>query len=458
MIQNYVEQILNIFNYFDALIITDTQGQIEYFSTKRPKINSLREEEILGENILDVYPSLTRENSTIYEVAKTGKAIFNHNQTFTTAKGEAICAVETTLPIKSGEKVIGIVNVSQYREMADNKRQIKLSLKDKKAIYSHEDLYQLKDMIGKSPKMQQLKDMIKRVSQTDSSVLIYGATGTGKELVAESIHTCGTRRTGPFISQNCAAIPSTLLESILFGTVKGSYTGAEDRKGLFELAQGGTLFLDEINSMEIEIQPKLLKAIEENEIWRVGGHTPIKTDVRIITACNEKPSKAISEGKLREDLFYRISVVGIDLPELKDRGEDVELLTQYYIEKYNREMNKDIKALDDEVVEIFNHYAWPGNVRELKNVVERAFNLTSKHFIGTKDLPEYMKYAGMQAVKVQELIGGKSLPDLVASYEESLIKQALSKTDNLVEAADLLKISKQSLNYKVKKYQLKLEE
>jgi len=231
------------------------------------------------------------------------------------------------------------------------------------------------------------------IADTESSVLICGETGTGKELTAQSIHTSSPRRGKRFVSQNCASIPANLLESILFGTVKGSYTGAENRPGLFELANGGTLFLDEINAMEISVQAKILKAIEEKQITRIGGLEPIPIDVKIVSAINQNPLDCIREGKLREDLFYRLSVVQLIMPPLRERHNDLFYLTYSFIQLYNEKMGRHIIGIDEEVENIFAAYDWPGNVRELKNVIEGAFNVTAAGFIQKKDLPAYMETA-----------------------------------------------------------------
>ncbi len=238
--------------------------------------------------------------------------------------------------------------------------------------------------------MELIKERIPMIADTDSSVLIYGETGTGKELVAQSIHTASKRRNKKFVSQNCAAIPGNLLESILFGTTKGSYTGAENKPGLFEIASGGTLFLDEINSMEISVQPKILKAIEEKQVVRLGGYEPIKTDIKIVSAVNENPLQCIAENKLREDLFYRLSVVQLNIPPLRERINDLFYLVSHFINIYNTSMHCNLIGIDEEVETIFRGYNWPGNVRELKNVIEGAFNVASARFIQKKDLPEYL--------------------------------------------------------------------
>lgn len=455
LLRRYVEQILSIYNYIDGLVVANKKGIIEYFITYRPDVNELKEEDVLGKHILDVYPELTLETSSIMRVLRDGKPIFNEMQHLTTNKGQSFYAVNSTMPIVSGEEVIGVVDVSRYLEPEAQRQNITIAFKNNPLTKRKNELYCLNDIITNDNVMLEIKDKICKVSKTNSSVLIYGATGTGKELVAQSIHRHSDRCDKAFVSQNCAAIPSTLLESILFGTVKGSYTGAENKTGLFEVAQGGTLFLDEVNSMEISVQAKILKAIEEKKIRRVGGINPIDIDVRIISAVNEEPRKAIKEGRLREDLFYRLSVVQISIPSLKDRRRDVKLLTGYFINKYNRQMNRRIIGISEKAEEIFSSYSWPGNVRELKNIIEGAFNLISGNLIQEKDLPNYLlnrdkEYEG----RIEGVLGKVSLNTMVEDFEKKIIGAALEKTNSMVEAAKLLRISKQLLKYKMDKYGL----
>lgn len=294
MLSRYVEQLLNVYNYIDGIVITDKYGYIEYYKNYRPDLNNLKEKEVRRKHITEVYPDLTEETSSILRVLKTGKPISNEFQVLKTYKGQSINAINTTLPIRQDDEIIGVVDVSRYLDPPYQRQDIVISVKKNVAATN---LYSIDDIITHSREMELLKERIAMVADTDSSVLIYGETGTGKEMVAQSIHTSSKRRGHKFISQNCAAIPANLLEGILFGTVKGSYTGAENKPGLFEVANGGTLFLDEINSMEKSIQPKILKAIEEKQVTRLGGYEPIKTDVKIISAINCDPIKALRRAR-----------------------------------------------------------------------------------------------------------------------------------------------------------------
>lgn len=460
MLRRYVEQILSIYNYLDGIMVTDKYGYVEYYVTFRPDVNNLKEKDILRKHITEVYPTLNEETSSILRVLKTGKPISNEFQTLITYKGQSIRAINTTMPIKDHDEIIGAVDVSRYIDSPYQRQEISLSLKES---VEKKNLYAVDDIVTNSRSMELIKERIPMIADTDSSVLIYGETGTGKELVAQSIHTASKRRNKKFVSQNCAAIPGNLLESILFGTTKGSYTGAENKPGLFEIASGGTLFLDEINSMEISVQPKILKAIEEKQVVRLGGYEPIKTDIKIVSAVNENPLQCIAENKLREDLFYRLSVVQLNIPPLRERINDLFYLVSHFINIYNTSMHCNLIGIDEEVETIFRGYNWPGNVRELKNVIEGAFNVASARFIQKKDLPEYLtrpfvlEEIGQNALMTVPAIPlkGISLEEALETYERELIEHAVAISKNYVEAAKLLGITKQALNYKLRKYRLR---
>jgi len=453
MLTKYLEYMSKLYDHIAALMIVNKQGIIEYSSICTDNSNTLENEGITGKHILEVYPSLTEETSSVLRVLKNGEPILNEKQTLTDFKGKSYNFINSTFPIEYNNEIIGVVEASTHTSKADKKN--KTLLNYPKTINPINSLYTLEDIITKNSSFIELKEKIKKIALSNSSVLICGETGTGKEMVAQAIHSHGTRSNESFISQNCSAIPSTLLESILFGTVKGSYTGAEDTKGLFELANKGTLFLDEINSMELGIQAKILKAIEEKKIRRVGGQSCIHIDVRIISAMNADPIKVINDGLLRSDLYYRLGVVQIKLPPLKDRQEDINLLTNYFIKKYNHEMNKNITGISKIAEKAFYNYSWPGNIRELKNAIESAFNLVNDNMITLKDIPEYIIYTNKSKSSIlNEVSQDKALPELVHDYEKGIILNTLASSKNMTEAAKRLKITRQSLKYKIEKYNL----
>lgn len=386
-----LESFSNMYNRMDSVIITDKHGIIEYSAVFDENDNKMKNEGYTGHNILEVYPELTEETSSHYRVIQTGRPVIDEVQSLTDLNGKKLTFLSSTYPIELEGEIIGAIEGTIYLK-GNGEPYRKDCFETQSAPEREERLYSLCDIVTKDEKMMAIKERIERVAAGESFVMISGDTGTGKELVAESIHTHSPRGKGPFISQNCAAIPAGLLESTLFGSTKGSYTGAEDKKGLFELANGGTLFLDEVNSMEMSLQGKILKAIEEQKIRRIGDEKEIKINVRIISAMNEKPEVAIASGKLREDLFYRLGVVQFRMPSLSERKADIPLLTDFFIKKYNAEMDKKVKGCTEIVKKLFLNYSWPGNVRELRNAIEYAFNMVRGDEITIPDIPEHIFY------------------------------------------------------------------
>ncbi|MEG1958101.1 MAG: sigma 54-interacting transcriptional regulator [Lachnospiraceae bacterium] len=449
MLINYIQQALGLFEKADAVLICDKDGYIEY--AKWYKNWYFKSGEVIGMHILEVYPTLTEESSTILRCTRTGESRIDDEQHIVNFKKEIIHVMSTTLPIIVDGEVIGAICASSF---CGKERTRKIERDSKEG----NRLYELDDIITKNETMKRMKTQISNAARNNTTVLIYGETGTGKELVAESIHTCSTRKEEPFIAQNCAAIPTTLLESIFFGTERGSYTGAENKKGLFELANHGTLFLDEINSMDFSIQAKILKALEEKKIRRVGGTKDIHIDAKIICAMNENPMEALKKGKIREDLFYRIGVVQIRLIPLRERQEDIMLLTNCFIQHFNKELSRDIKGLSELAKNAFETNFWRGNVRELRNTIESAFNNENGDRITIKSLPELFFANNEEEVAIKERVTEKenfSLPEAMNEYEAGLIRDVLNSSKNMAEAAKKLRISRQNLKYKMEKYDLK---
>ncbi len=312
--------------------------------------------------------------------------------------------------------------------------------------------YRFESIIGAGQRIKDVLDMAGRVAVSDASVLITGESGTGKELLAKGIHFNSRRTDGPFVAINCAAIPENLIESELFGHVKGSFTGAvKDREGKFEQADGGTLFLDEIGELRVELQAKILRALQERQVDRVGGTRPIDVDVRVIAATNKDVDRAVKEGSFREDLYYRLSVVTLQMPPLRERREDIPLLVNYFLKKFNRD--EDVR-LDPEALSVMKGYGWPGNVRELENVIERASVLRRSAVITGSDLPDKLK---KEKTDVLQVI--LNLPDEGISLEElekSLIMKALdTHHGNQTRAAEYLGITRPTLIYRMEKYGIK---
>ncbi|MCP2605080.1 sigma-54 dependent transcriptional regulator [Candidatus Aminicenantes bacterium AH-873-B07] len=317
--------------------------------------------------------------------------------------------------------------------------------------------YSFENIVGKSKKMQEIFNLIEKIAPTDATVLICGESGTGKELVAKAIHYKSLRRNSKFVSINCGALPENLLESELFGHVKGSFTGAySDKRGLFEVANNGTVLLDEIGEMSPMTQVKLLRALQERKIRRVGGIEEIEIDVRIIAATNQNLKEKIRKGLFREDLFYRLNVINITIPPLRERKEDIPLLVDHFIEKYSKHFKKDKKRISPDVMKVFQNYHWPGNIRELENVIERAMALAQEEEITINDIPKEIIYPTTIEIPVSIPDEGFNLNSHLEELSRRYIEQALIKTErNMKKAAEILGISYRSLRHYIDKYQIK---
>jgi DNA-binding NtrC family response regulator len=312
--------------------------------------------------------------------------------------------------------------------------------------------YSFKSIIGKSREMQEVYAKIEQIADTRTTVLITGESGTGKELVARALHYNSTRKEKPFIAINCAALPETLIESELFGHERGAFTDAQVRKvGQFELADNGTLFLDEVADLSLATQAKLLRVLQEKEFTRVGGTRTIRVDVRLIAATNKNLDQALKQGSLREDLYYRINVVPIHLPPLRERKEDLPLLVNHFLTKKAEEERQSCKQIAPEAMTLMMNYDWPGNVRELQNIIEQMVTLCPNSMVLSEDLPDHFrKQLRSMTLKEQALSGKISFERAVAEFERDIILEALKKTRYVqTHAADLLGISRRILKYKM---------
>ncbi len=336
--------------------------------------------------------------------------------------------------------------VEKEREaMQEEKEQLRQQLKSK---------YKVENIIGQSESMQEVFGAIHRVSPSKANVLLRGESGTGKELVAKAIHFMSQRTKGPFIKFNCASIPEGLLESELFGHERGSFTGATSmRKGRFELAHGGTIFLDEVGDLPLTLQPKILRVLQEKEFERVGGEKTITVDVRLVAATSRNLEDLVKEGRFREDLYYRLNVVPIYLPPLRDRREDISLLQEYFLDKYNKENNKAVQ-ITPEVLNIFMDYDWPGNVRELENTIERIVVMCHGQTATKADLPINIRDHSFKAKFAAQL--KDALPSTIEDIEKTKLIEALTRSGwNQAKAARLLGITPRQIGYKIRKYDLK---
>ena len=427
----------------DGLLIANRDGIVEFQRIFLD--NYWRSGETVGLHIFELYPELDEESSTIIQALRTGKPSYNVLQDINNRRGERVLLESTTIPIVVDGQVACVIDSSKFHSI------------DQRVIRGEGGISTLDRIITQDPAMLALKKRIRDVAPLDSSVLIYGETGTGKELVAESLHSEGRRSGKPFVSQNCAAIPANLLESLFFGTEKGCYTGALTRKGLLEEADGGTLFLDEINSMETGLQAKLLKVLEEKKVRRLGGSRDIPFDVRIVAAVNEEPAKLIREHRLREDLYYRLGVVRITLPPLRKRVGDILLLIRYFIDQYNRKMKRSIQGVSAQALRRLERYSWPGNVRELQNVIEGAFASARSELLvldHMEDALEYQEVSLAEESREGDIDPGFSLTKALEQYERELLHKAMEQSSSISQAARLLGLSRQNLKYKLQKYNL----
>jgi len=464
-----LEIISKVINEVDIGIhIVDVGGISIFYNQKAADLDDLRPEEVIGRHVLQVFPSLTAESSTILEVLRTGRPIYNRRQTFHNFRGKKIVTLNSTIPVVLDGNLVAAAEISyditQVQNMADKLLDLQVELYQhgrgkEPAAPPGAARYSFDQIIGRSRAITQLKQFGLRAARSTSPVFIYGETGTGKELLVHAIHNAGPRRRGPFITQNCAALPATLLEGILFGTVRGSFTGAENRPGLFELAHGGTLFLDEINSADLELQAKLLRVLEDGYVRRVGDGRNRQVDVRVIVASNIPPDRALAAGQIRPDLYYRLNVISLTVPPLRERREDIPLLAAHFIKQFSEKLNIPPAVVSPSAMARLQAYDWPGNVRQLKHLVEGMLNLLETSEITVEHLPpEIAGDAGLLPGKGVDEEGEEavSLREAVESLEKRLILTALARVEgNVAEAARRLKIPRQTLQYKLKCYGLK---
>jgi two-component system, NtrC family, response regulator PilR len=352
-------------------------------------------------------------------------------------------------PFKIEDVQLIVKNAIEKKKLSVENRQLKTALNDR---------FQLSNIIGKSATFQRIFDLIEKVSRSNATVLIHGESGTGKEMVAKAIHFNSNRKNYPFVSVNCGALPENLLESELFGHEKGAFTSADTLKlGLMESANKGSFFLDEIGEAPLSIQVKLLRVLQENEILRLGATKAIPVDLRIIAASNRNLSSLVSDKVFREDLYYRLNVIPIHLPPLRDRKEDIPDLVEFFISKYNSKHKKDfIKSVEPETMRFFENYTWPGNVRELENVIERAVVLETGESIQKSSLPEEI-FGAIPQIQVPTMDKEKiDLERTLDQIEKKMLSNALVQADGIInKAAKQLNLSFRSMRYRIQKHQLK---
>ena len=418
-------------------LLKNRNFQLVLTDLKMPKVNGLE---------------VIREYQSLYPHG-TGIVITGYGSIESAVEAMKVGAYDyVTKPFKIDEIKIVIKRAIKQQRLEIENLSLRMHLKKK---------YKFENIIGDSDAIQEVFQLIEKVSDTDSTILIRGESGTGKELIAKAIHFNGYRKEKPLIPVNCGAIPEELLESELFGHVKGAFTGATSaRVGRFELAHNGTIFLDEIGDMSPSLQVKVLRVLQEQEFERVGGTNTIKVNVRIIAATNQDLENAVIEKRFREDLYYRLNVIPINVPPLRKRKSDIPLLIHHFIERFNREKKKDVEQITPDVMESLLQYDWPGNVRELENTIERLVILKGKGKISIRNLPDKLLRGGQDAFfpKLDIPEDGICFKTVVTEFEKELIIQALNKSDWVKnKAAKMLNLKRTTLVEKMKKTHIQKE-
>jgi len=436
---------------YNGVVVTDPDGYILFFNKPYGEFLGVDPEAQIGKHVTEVI-----ENTRMHIVAKTGRPEINETQRI---RGQDM--VVQRIPIKKNGKVIAVFGQVMFKDVKDLKKLAdKLSFLESKLKFYEQELISLRStrytfdsIVGVSKSIIFLKNEALKAAATDLPVLITGESGTGKELFAQAIHHASTRRFHPFIRINCAAIPKDLLESELFGYEKGAFTGAKSsgKPGKFELAHGGTIFLDEVGDLPLEMQPKLLRVIEEKEFERIGGTTLIRSDFRVIAASNQNLEEMVEKGQFRKDLFYRLNVIPLHIPPLRERKEDIIPLARHLLQQITQDFSLPEIKIDPQAEKALMGYDWPGNVRELRNVLERVLFSIERDTIYLCDLPFYLYRNQKNLTNLKH----SALKNILESAEKEALHHALAATNyNKVRAAALLGIHRTLLYKKLKKYNL----
>ena len=455
----------------EGVMVLDIHTVLLYYNKAQGLIDELAPEQAAGQTILDLYRVADNTSYPSLRCLFSRKPLLNHACYYYTHLGKLVNSIHNVFPLMTNGVLAGCICfireygqlMHQYDVATDN---ISKSTNDNGGRKSG---YTFDQIITRDPMMRKSLDIAGRAADTPSPIMIYGPTGCGKEMVAQAIHNKSVRRQKSFVAVNCAAIPESLLEGILFGTTKGAFTGALDKPGLMELADGGTIFLDEINSMPLGLQSKMLRALQEQRIRRVGDSRERAVSLKIISASNVHPQKAVTNGSLRADLFFRLGVVTVTIPPLRVRLADIAVLTQHFIKKLNHSLQKNVTGISREMEKFFQRHQWPGNVRELEHALEGAMNLVREH--ETILMPEHFN-SFMMTGDWEGLKNGTMTPEPHGQPYPARPEPAARKIDELDErdvlakaltehngvaarAARSLGLSPQLMHYKIKKYDLK---
>lgn len=446
----------------EGIIITDTRGRILYYNRALEKMEGLEGSRVTGRYLTEVY-QVTPETSEHMTVVQTGEPVKELPKMYFTAEGREVNLMAGTYPVLAEGGVLGAFSVcrdvTRIKDLLSRNilLQKQMQLENRESVHKNGTRYTFEHFIYASQAMDRLVRQVRKAAKTDCALLIYGETGTGKEVLVQSVHNASARRPEPFIGINCAAIPETLLESILFGTVKGAFTGSVNSSGLFEQAGKGTLFLDEINSMSPQLQAKLLRVLQERTYRRLGADRELPVLCRIVTSTNLDPWECIRKGTLREDLYYRFAVFTVYLPPLRERVEDVDRLISYFIQRYGSLYGQGNVMVDPPLREALLRYQWPGNVRELEHVIESCLAMLDpgENLITFDHLPAYVQPKFLQGKKHPALNPGqprRTLHKIMEDTERQVIENVLKDNKgNISRSARDLGILRQNLQYRMRR-------
>ena len=449
----------------EGVMMSNPEGQIVLYNLAQEKMEGLNRHEIIGKHLWSAY-NYNPQNSEHKHTFKTGKPIFSRYRAHSTINGIPKYVNYSTYPIQKDGETIAVFSLStnesrlkdRLHETIEQKRHIVHRAEKEKSDTNNGTTFTFDDIKGKSLALKNLIRDAENIAVHNTDVLIVGETGTGKELFAQSMHNHSPRVNSPFVAINCAAIPENLLESTLFGTVKGAFTGASNQMGLFEYAKDGTLFLDEINSMPVTLQAKLMRVLQERKVRRVGSNDVTPVECTVISASNEDPEKMINEDRMRLDLFYRIAHTSLYIPPLRERKEDIHFFIDYFLDTFRKKFSKAVPGITQNLRNLLLDYEWPGNTRELEHLIENLIIRSSEEekAIDVDQLPSYMSRKILSG-KTEEAVQENKTPlkSLFVASQEHFIQKTLEQTDwNISKAARKLGITRQSLQYHIKKHGL----
>lgn len=460
-------------NLDQGVLMTDETGTLIFYNDVQARIDNQHPSDALGKKIYDYY-HYHHDSSTCMRVLKHKRPIINYALSYSSTNANVGNTIHSVFPLFRKGKIAGTICIVKDYNILERNIPAFLNPKNNRT-FGKGTIYTFASIIGSDPKFVNAIKTAKMAANSPSPVMIYGETGTGKELFAQAIHNFHYDKKKQYVDINCAAIPETLMEGLLFGTVKGAYTGATDRAGLLESANDGTIFLDEINSMPLPLQGKLLRALQEKSIRRIGSLENTPLNCKVICSVNEEPQKIVKSGKFRMDLFYRLAVVYIAIPALRERKVDLEELSRHFLQKYNNMIGKKLKYISPKVIDFFWKYSWPGNIRELQHIIENAVNqadnddefVTLEHcylanLLGNFSEPEPICFSPFhdsghsEEQPFTESKLNKSLNFETRELEKNRISSAIEKNKgNIAAAARHLGLSRQLLNYKIKNFGLR---